>query len=226
MAIARVTDATDVHGTSASSVSVTLAANPPDGAQMLAVLYQIVQQTPSSVPAGWTLLATQNAGSNTQILLYSRVASGEGVTPTYTWTLPGASKCALWLGVFSGVDTAAVPTVAAAAPGSGTSLGMPSVAVGNQGWLITAAACRHSATGSASSYTLAGDSERLDFGSNVGTGSDIGAFCYNAGPLSAGTFARTVTASQTEGQIAALSIALAALGAPSSTLSGRWGVHQ
>jgi hypothetical protein len=225
MTIARAVDGTDSHGTSASTTAVTLASGPPDGAQLLAVLFQIVQQTPSGIPAGWTLLATQNAGSNAQSLLYGKVAASEGTTPTYQWTLPSATKSGLWVGAYTGVDTTAGPTVAAAAPGSGTSLGMPSVAVGNQGWLISCATCRHAATGSASSFTLAGDSERLDFGSNVGSGSDISAFCYDAGPLSAGSFARTVTASQTEGQIAALSIALPALGAPSSTLAGRWGIH-
>lgn len=218
MAVARVASWSDTHATSATTMTVTNSGSIPDDDVLVAFVGELVQGT-ITPPAGWTLIGTQDAGSNTRMSCYVKESSGE--PGSWTWTIATATKCAAWVGEYSGVDFATV-VGALASIASGTALACPAVSLLSNAWLLSAVVTRHTATGTASSFTGdAGDAERLDFGSNAGSGSDIGFAVYDsAGPLAGGVTLHTITAALTEGQIAGASVGLAPSGAlPPATLA-------
>lgn len=223
MAIARRSTAT---ATSASSTELLEAAwnvVPVDGDVLVAVVGAIVQAT-LTPPPGWTLRATQDSGSALRQWLYTKIASGEG--PSTQWTLSSATKAWVWTGGYSGADYASIVF------GSTTGLVTPSLAVPADGWLISAGAGRHAATGSASTWTFSDGSgiELLDFGSNAGSGQDIAGAVYDSNrALAAASYSRTLTSTITETTSTSLGLAMGPAGAPPPPLpsgsGARWGVH-
>jgi hypothetical protein len=229
MTIARRVDGSDPHTSGVTALSVALSSVPVDGDMLIAIVFGLLVTDPTAAPSGFTLLGSQAGGANSKSWVYYKTASGE--SGTYAWSLASQVKSGAWVGAYSGVDTTVAPVFASSNPGSAAALACPGVTVGNSGWLISAACCRHSSIATASTWTDsdASDSERLDFGSGT-SGSDIAMSVYDSNrALTAGSYARTLTSTNTEGQIGMWSIALAAAGAPvtpSVALPGRWGVYQ
>lgn len=227
MSIARRVDGSDTHATSVTSLSVTLGTVPVDDDQLVAILHHIQQDDPSSVPAGWALIASQDAGANIRALVYMKIALSE--TGVYAWTIPVSTKCGLWVGCYSGCDPATPPTAVSAALSSTSSAVCPDALIPDQGWLVSAVGARHAGTGAgATTWTnsAGGDSERLDFGSNAGSGQDIAMAVYDSAGAVSGptTLHRTLTASRTESQLAVFGVVLSPPPVAPSGLTGRWGV--
>lgn len=224
MAIARRVDGADLHTTSTTSVSVTLGTTPVDGDQLIAVVMSLSTTTPTP-PSGWSILSSQTGGANDGSWVYTKTASSE--TGTYTWTGLGSAKAAAWVGCYSGVDTTAGPSYISTNPASTANVTTPTLPVQDNWWLISVACCRHPTTGSASTWTDSdgSDSARVNFGSSGGSSADIAMALFDSNrPLTAGNVSRTLTSSNTEGQIAAWSIALPLPIPPITALAGYWGV--
>jgi hypothetical protein len=226
VAISRRSTSQDTHATAATAITLALPAGTVTGDRLVAVMAAIVQQT-ITPPAGWTLLGTQLAGANTQLWAYYRDPAGDA--GPYVWSLPSSTKCWGWMGSYTGCDLTAAPGWASASNAAGTSQATPSLAVPASGWLLTGAGARHAFTGAATSWTTSDglDSERLDFGSSSASGSDISGAVYDSNrALTAGSYTRTLTASQSEGQVAAWAIALASTTPPPPPVTGRagWGI--
>jgi len=234
MAITFVDDTGGISATSVTSLTLALPTGVADG-DMLVALFGIINQTsaitdPASLAAA--LLATQDAGANTRTRGYARRASAEGTS--YQWTLSSAIKNAGWIGAYRGVD-AVTPLAdwASASSPSGTAHATPAVDVPAGGWLISGVISRH-APGAAGvttwSTSAGGDVQRYTAASNAGTSDVTIAVFDSAAALSAGSYTRTLTASQTEGQVAVWAFALAAAGgaptppAVGGTATG-WGVR-
>lgn len=200
---------------SSGTIDVPKPATLADGAFMVAFLGSIVQTT-ITPPAGWTLEQTQDAGANTRAWTYSRqVSSTPGSAAaepaTYTWTLGVNTKNHGVILAHSGVDSATpISAKAGGTSAAGTSHASPSVAVTENGWLLTHAAARHATTGVATTWTTSDglDAERADHGSTAGAQDISGAVYDSNRALAAGSYSRTLTSSQTESQIALQSIAL------------------
>lgn len=219
----------DTNATSDNDVSPAWSVTPTNGDVLVAVIASIVQSG-ITVPAGWTLLGTLDAGSSLRSWAYARVASGE--PSSYTWTLGSSAKSWGWIGAYSGVASASTPGWAVASPLASTAHGCPSIAVPANGWLINAGAFRRTASGSASTFTVNDGSaaERLDFSSNVGSGNDVGGAVYDSNrALAAASYARTITSSLAQDLDVMWSFALTPSD-PTPPVGGtgtgaRWGIH-
>lgn len=226
MSVGYVQKATVTNATSTTAVTPVLAAAPTSGNLLIAVLTAI-SQTTITAPTGWVLLGSQDAGSNTRAWAYYK-AAGAAEPASNTWTIGTATKNWGVVLEYSGWDPATPPVFAGVADASSTSMLTPSIVVPEGGWLVSAAGTRHTATGTASVWSTSDGSDvlRLSFGSNAGTGADIagGVFDSNRGLVSA-AYTRTLTSTNTEGQVAALAVAFGPVQPPlPPALSARWGV--
>ena len=219
MAISRRATATATNATSNAVLSPAWDVTPSNGDLLLAVIAGIVQVS-ITPPAGWTLLGTQDSGTTLRSWMYSRTAASEPASNT--WTLASTTKCWAWCGAYAGVD------VSTLVHGRTTGLTTPSLAVPANGWLVSAAAGRHSNTGAPSTWTSSDglDSERLDFGSNVSSSQDVAGAVYDSNrALAAGSYTRTLSSSNTESQSVAEAFAFGPTVAPAPSTGARWGVH-
>lgn len=223
MAISRRNSAYDGKTASASTMSPAWTVQPVDGDLLVAVVAAIVQTT-ITPPSGWTLRGTQDAGSSLRGWVYTRAAAAEPTS--YTWTIASASKCFACILAYAEGDESSVVLA------SGTGLVTPTVAVPANGWLVSAAAGRHSNTGAVSTWTCSdgSDSERMDFGSNVTSSNDVAGAVYDSNrALSAGNANRTLTSTNTETTSIAFSLAFGPTagggGPPLSSTGVGWGVR-
>jgi Phage tail protein len=209
-----VQSASTLNSTASTSVVVTKPTGTVNGMVMIALIAKD-NQNAITPPSGWTLIGTVNAsGGNLQYAAYYRVASSEGANYTWSWT--GSVRNSGWIGTYDDVETSPDPIDTSASDGTaaaGTLFNTPIVNTSLTGsWLITGIAERHATTGSATNWTQdpeSADVERLDHGSN-GAGTDISHAVYDSNiSLTAGSYNRNLTASQTASQIAMWTIAIA-----------------
>jgi hypothetical protein len=221
--IAFVDDAATLNSAGTTSVTVNVPAGTADGHLLVTVIGIIGQET-ITAPAGWTLIGTQDAGANVRTAAYWRVASSEPASYNWSWT--SSFKNSGWIGAYSGVYTTDpiddFDSDGTATPGTGFAA---AATVGDPaGFLITSAFERHAFTGAATTWTSSdtSDGERVDQGSNAGSGFDISHAVYDSGRrLNPGAATRTLTASQATGQTATWAIALTpAWGLTVATTSG------
>lgn len=211
MAIEHVADAHTINTSSSTTNTVTKPAGTVDGDVLVGVYGQISQTPVITDPGALVQLGEQDDGANTRTRGYMKLAAGEGAD--YMWSLTSAIKNVAWLGTYRGVDPA--DPVADWASAEGTSGSdeqtTPAVDVPEGGWLVTAVVTRH-APGGAGATTWdtgeAGDAERWDAASNAGSADITVAVWDSDGPLPAGSYSRTLTASAAEGQVALWSVAL------------------
>ncbi|MEU0078577.1 hypothetical protein ABZY58_11825 [Micromonospora tulbaghiae] len=138
--------------------------------------------------------------------------AGQGGTEpaTYHWDTNASPKTGAWVGAYRGVDPAA-PVVAAqvVAGAAGTSQNTPPVTVPDGGWLVYGVATRHTpgAIGATTWSTSDTATELAELATNSGS-SDLTMAVWDAGPLPAGTYTRTLTSSQAEGNAVVFALAL------------------
>lgn len=230
MAISRRTTATATNGTSSSAIIPAWAGGilPTNGDLLVFIGAAILQTTLTPPDLTWTLLGQQDSGSSLRQWAYYKFASG--VVAGETWSLGSATKCTGEILAYTGHDPTAAPTWLGT-----TGSACPSIAVAANGWLINAGAGRHTNTGAATSWTINDGSaaELLDFGSNVAASNDIASCVYDSNrALTAGSYARTLTPTQTEALSTCMSIAFGpdtggggGGGGITSTPGARWGIH-
>jgi hypothetical protein len=212
--ISFVQDAQTPPAGAVSSVTVSVPAgtndDPDDNPDVMIAMIELISTTAITAPAGWTLIGTRTGGANSQIAAYYRVADNEPASYQWSWT--GTFRASGWIGTYRGVDASnPIADSDSAQASTTTSIATPAVDVPEQGWLIAAVMERHAATGAAASWTSSDpdDAERVDQGSNNGSGQDTSLAVYDSnGALAAGAYTRTLTASQTVGQLAAWAVAL------------------
>lgn len=193
-----------LNATAADNVVVSV----PAGTQARHVMVArigLIGQVAITAPAGWTLIGTQDAGGSTRYATYFKVAGGSEPA-SYTWSWAGNPfKNSGWIASYSGVDTDD-PIADSASTGTGATTAAVDVPEG--GLLDVGAFERHAATGSATTWTDASDTERLDHGSASGSGQDMSHAVYTSSGLAAGSYSRTLTPSQTVAQVATWAVAL------------------
>jgi hypothetical protein len=198
---------------------------PTNGDVMIAVISSIVQSA-MTAPAGWTQLTTVDQGSSLRTWAYARVASSEPTSNT--WTLGSSAKGFAWVGAYSGASITSTPGWTVATPGGGTAHASAATTVPANGWLVNVGCFRRTATGAASTYTIndASAAERMDFSSNAGSGTDAGGAVYDSNrALTAGSYTRTITSSQSETLDVVYSFVLTPDVLPPLSGSGaRWGI--
>lgn len=206
-----VADAETNNTVAGTSCAVNVPAGTKQGDVMVSLVGKI---DPASItaPAGWTLIGTQTAGSNVIYGAYYRVALA-GEPASYTWTWGVNAKNVGWIGAYRNADVS-TPIAGSASTGtnvSGTAFDtpVPAVTVPQGGRTIRSVFERHAATGATNTWTISAGTERMDLGSNGGSGQDDSSAVYDVGVSTAGTPpVRTVTASQTVSQIALWTISL------------------
>lgn len=211
--VSYVNGASTLNSSATESVTVSIPVGTAAGHLMIARI-MLISQVTVTAPAGWTLVGSQDAGSNLRYLVYRRVASSEPTSYTWTWTGLGFTKNAGRISTYSGVDTTD-PIADFASTGtatSGTSFATNAVtAPSPAGYLAYGVAERHPATGAATTWTTTtiDDAERLDHGTASGSGQDLSHAVFDsARRLDAGDYTRTLTASQTVSQIATFAVVL------------------
>ena len=203
--------AATLNSSGATSVTVNVPVGTLSGHVMVALI-GLIGQDAITAPAGWTLIGTQDAGSNVRYASYYRVAGSEPAN--YTWSWAGSFKSSGWIRTYSNVDTtspiAASFSVGTSVSGTGFAAG-PVTIPEPAGFLVYGVFERHPASGSATTWTTSdgSDAERLDHGSNGGSGQDMSHATYDSNRrLPAEATSRTLTASQTVSQVATWAIAL------------------
>lgn len=207
-----VADGETLNSSGTTSVTVSVPAGTLAGDVMIA-LVGLISQTAITAPAGWTLIGTQDAGANTRYAAYSKVASASEPS-SYAWSWTGSVKNSGWIGTYRNVD-ASDPVADSDSNGTsvaGTAFPTDAVTVPDPaGHLVTGVFERHSFTGAATTWTTSdgSDAERYDTGTNAGSGFDIAHAVYDSNrALDPGDVTRTLTASQSTGQVATWAIAL------------------
>lgn len=209
--VAFVADAESNNTTAGTSCAVSVPAGTRREDVMVALIGKI-DQAAITPPAGWTLIGSQLAGSNVIYEAYYRVAQASEPA-SYSWSWGVAAKNIGWIGSYRNVDTAA-PVATSASSGSSTpgttfSTPVPSAVVAGVS-IIRSVFERHPFTGAANTWTISGGTERMDLGSNGGSGQDDSHAVYDNTASVGGTpTVRTLTASQTVNQTAMWTIALA-----------------
>ncbi len=199
------TDASTVNASAGTSLVVAKPTGTVSGDLLLAVI-AAASQTTITAPAGWTQVATQDAGANLRSRVYRRTAGGsEG--SNYTWTLGASARNYGWIGCYEGFDpTDPVPEALAFTATSGSGFNPTDVEPVEEGTIVTAAVALRTASGSGTTWQATNISdgvERDDSTTNAGSGLDI------AGAVYEGTSdATSVIASQSQTQVVVWSISL------------------
>jgi PKD repeat protein len=149
--------------------------------------------SPTSAPAGWTLVGDQNDGSDLRTTLYQRVAPGGNNLGAIDW--PTRTKTNVTVLAYS--NAVAVPTAAESAAkttGSSSSYPAPDASVGSAGsWVVSFWALKVSQT--VPSWTAPGGTTARASDAGAGGGL-ISGFAADQGPVSPGSYAgKTATAS-------------------------------
>jgi hypothetical protein len=214
MAIANVGHEHVLNSVGTVSVTINRPTGTADGHRLYALISWLANTTTiSGVPSGWSpVTLSGNPNNNGQLMtsLYSKVASSEPAS--WTWTLSVSGRCWGWVGAYSGVHASTPLADYDAGPGSGTSLLTPAVDVPPGGWLVTVAAGRWLAGASpvATTWTTndGSDAERKDISMAVASVNNGTGAVYDSNRPLLGTRQRTLTASQAMGQIVGWSLAL------------------
>jgi hypothetical protein len=196
------------------SVTINKPAGTADGNRLYALISWLANTTTiSAVPSGWSpVTISGNPNNNGQLMtsLYSKVASSE--PSSWTWTLSVSGRCWGWVGAYSGVHATIPLADYDANPGSGTSHITPAVDLPPGGWLVTLAAGRWLEDASPAATTWAtsdgSDTERKDISTAVASVNNATAAVYDSERPLLGTGQRTLTPSQSMGQIVGWSLAL------------------
>lgn len=229
MAIALRTSASATNSVNNTALTPAWPGAVPVDGDMLIAFAADINQSAISTPAGWSVLATQLAGSSLRMVAYWRRALAEPLSNT--WTVTTASRSWAWVGAYSGVSTSLIPVIATGTD-TGLTLDCPAVSVLPDGWLINAHAGRHSTDGTVDTFHISDGSaaERFEWGTNASP-NDATASVYDSDrPLPAGTYTRTITAELSSQAVCSLmSIALAPEvidgGGIVSADGIRWGIH-
>ena len=229
MAIALRTSAFAANSVNNTSLTPTWPGSVPVDGDVLIAFAANINQSNINTPTGWTVLATQLAGSSLRMVAYWRRASAEPLSNT--WTVATASRSWAWVGAYSGVSTSLIPQIATATD-TGLTLDCPAISVLPDGWLINAHAGRHSTDGTVDTFHISDGSaaERFEFGTNAPTNDATGSVYDSDRPLAAGSYARTITAElSSQAVCSTMSIALAPEvidgGGIVSADGIRWGIH-
>lgn len=212
MPIALRTSGNAVRSSSGTSLVPAWASGVPAlNDQLLLVIAEIVQDT-IGLPAGWSLLGSQDAGTGLRAYAYQKKASASEAA-SYSITLDTATKGWAWIGAYSGVSAVAAVGFGQSTPGSGKTLSAPTLAVPEQGWIVNARASRRAATGSASSHTYSDAvppaAERFDWSSDANSGNDVAGAVYDSNrPLPASSPSRSITSTITDEHTVMFSFAL------------------
>jgi len=210
-AVAFVADAETNNTVAGTSCVVAVPTGTKRNDVMVALIGKI-DQAAITPPAGWTLIGSQLAGSNVIYEAYYRLATASEPA-NYTWSWTGSFKNIGWIGSYRNADPLA-PILGSAStgtntPGTAFSTPVPAVTVPAGGGIIRSAFERHAATGATNTWTISSSTERMDAGSNGGSGQDDSHAVYDTTlNVAAAPAVRTVTASQTVSQIALWTIAL------------------
>lgn len=211
-----VNSAATLNSVAADNVVVSVPSGTTAGDVMIARI-GLIGQVAITAPDGWELVGSADAGTAVRYAAYVRVA-GASEPATYTWTWTGSPfKNSGQVAAYRGVDTIA-PVADAQSTGanlSGTSVATTPVSAPERSVLDVGVFERHAATGSTTTWTDIDDGEKLDHGTNAGSGQDISHAAYASAALTAGSVSRTLTASQTVTLVVTWAIALR----PASTLS-------
>ena len=125
-----------------NSISLTAPSPLATGEVMVAFLSVNPSTLPSfSVPAGWTLLLTNNDGSHLGVGVYYRVATSADVagTSSYTWTSSKSTRMAGGIVAFSGVSSvSAIAESGSSVNGSSLSYTAPSITPGVANTMLVA----------------------------------------------------------------------------------------
>lgn len=214
-----------LNAASITSLSVAKPSGTVNGDFLVGFMGWIGSTVTTTDPA-LSLLGTQTDTSNLTSKAYTRVAASE--PSTYAWTLSSARKNAGWVGAYRGLHatTPLAGWASAASSTDGTVHTGPSVAVPAGGVLLTMVMSRHANTGTPTTWSgSGGDVKRWDAASNAAGGQDITVAVFESAPLAAGTYARTLTANQTQTEVTVWSVALApAPSAPAVSPDARPGV--
>lgn len=197
MAITHVGVESDPNDTATTQIIVPKPSGVANGDLLIAVLGMIGQPTITSAPTGWTLLGTQDDGTNLRTAVYYKLASGE--LGDWTWGIGASFKNFGAVLVYRGHDLdEPIADWASAAGDAGTEHTTPEVHVPAGGWLVTAGVGRHQGDPARTWTINTGDSERYDHGSEAsGAAQNITACLYDSGAavVSAGDYQRTLTTS-------------------------------
>ncbi|MGC1212617.1 MAG: hypothetical protein WA890_15260, partial [Micromonospora sp.] len=195
-----------------SAASTTLTVPAPAGlanGNFLVGLMGYIGTSVTVTDPALTFLAQQIDTSNLTSRTYTKTAASEGAS--YVFTLSSARKAVGWVGAFRGTHaTTPLSAYASGTSPDGTAHTAPAVAVPDGGVLLTMVVSRLANTGTATTWTgSGGDTKRWDAASNVASSSDITVAVFQSAPLAAGTYARTLTANQTQTEVTLWSVALA-----------------
>lgn len=160
-----------INGTAGTSVVVSKPTGAADGDFLLAF---IAQAGTGSVtpPAGWALVGSLAASTTVTLAVYSRRASGEPAS--WTWTLGGSVRNWGAVGAYLGVDPTSPISVtnSHAYTSAGTNFGATGV-VPWSGLGVGATASVRAAGGAATTWTANYGGKRVDVSTNAGAGTDI-----------------------------------------------------
>jgi hypothetical protein len=196
-------DASVINATAGTSVTVTKPAGTTTDDLLIAVI-AAASQTTITPPAGWELIDSEDAGANLRSWIYWRAAGGsEGAN--YTWTIGASARNYGWIGCYDGFDaTTPIFDFAPAAYTSGTAFAYADVDLAPEGHIVSAAVALRTASGSATTWSAAGGTERDDSSTNAGAGLDISGAVWDDDVTDINTY----TASQSQTQVVVWSIAL------------------
>lgn len=177
MTVTFVADGEVINGTAGTSVIVPRPVGTINGHELVAMIAEVGVGT-ITAPAGWTLLASVDAGSALRLSAYRKVAASEPAS--WTWTLSASVRNWGWVGAYSGVDLTLVDPVLEIQTASTTTPGTASPAsfafIHQAGCAIHASAGVRTASGTATTWTVTnGDTERTDLSTNGGSGTDLAA---------------------------------------------------
>lgn len=210
MAVAFRSDAEVTNGTAGTSVTVAKPASivdtgdNPDRDHLIAII--AAAGAPSiTPPADWNLVDTIASGSAVTMWVYEKLAAAEGAS--WTWTLGSSLRNWGWVGAYTGVDP---DDPVYGSQDTATLTASVSLSSGDQvppaGVYIAAAAATRTASGSATTWTVADNfddltvNERADLSTNAGAGTDISGVVADAtwATFYEGTLSATATASQNQ----------------------------
>jgi hypothetical protein len=186
MATAFRSDSDVTNGTAGTAVTVNKPSGTTDGDCLIAYIAAAGAPT-ITPPAGWDLVPSTPvaSGSNVTLWAYSKIASSEGAS--WTWTLGTSLRNWGWVGAYTGVDPDDPVYEPALGGGQGgesdTTLDSSTTLITGTSstpasMAVSAAAAVRTASGSATTWTFSefngiATNERTDLSTNAGAGTDI-----------------------------------------------------
>lgn len=187
-----------------------------DGDFMLAIVQVQGSGTTVATPSGWTLI-NQSTGTSQRVYAFWKFASSEPAS--LSWTASASGKHAVYLEVWTGVDTTtpidgATLGSAVASVGAGATVTMPSVNVPHNGPVIQGFFGRSVARTTAMTFTSnLGGNQDIVVSTTANTAAEVASAVfsrrYNTGIITyTGLTGRTITASAATTDVIPVSIVL------------------